>query len=249
PCISFEAFPCIARLRRRSAALVADPAAARPAPVSAESPGETPGQNPGLSVANVWCSARLWHSRAGATNICMNAERHQEAAGESENPGAAWRQELAFRLKWKCRDAMGHVIQFLHPRRSVPVLFLGGCLCGAVLLWHSQGRLAARAAQGEAEAQYLLGKRYYDDAGTPQDYSLALKWLGLAAGQRHAKAETALGLIYAGGAGVRASYPEAFKWLRLGAEQGEALAQNQLGLLFAQGKGAPQDLDQAIKWF
>ena len=38
-----------------------------------------------------------------------------------------------------------------------------------------------RAAQGDAKAQAILGSRYYDGKGVPQDYVQAHKWFNLAA--------------------------------------------------------------------
>jgi len=44
-------------------------------------------------------------------------------------------------------------------------------------------QLRARAEQGNAEAQYQLGSKYYAGAGVPKDYVQAYKWFNLAAAQ------------------------------------------------------------------
>lgn len=45
--------------------------------------------------------------------------------------------------------------------------------------------LAARAAQGEAEAQYQLGTYYYKGESLKQDFEQAIEWVGRAAMQRY----------------------------------------------------------------
>ena len=47
--------------------------------------------------------------------------------------------------------------------------------------------LRARTAQGDAEEQFLLGARYDNGMGVPQDDAEAVRWYGLAAEQGHAR--------------------------------------------------------------
>ena len=174
---------------------------------------------------------------------------YYDLPAEEEDSRSAWKQELLFRAKWVCRDGLGHLAHLLHPRRLLPLIILAACVSVPIYIWHQHAQLAVRAASGEPEAQYLMGRRFFDHANSRYDYAAGVRWFGLAATQHYAKAETALGLAYVGGLGVRINYTEAVKWLQHGAEQGESLAQNQLGLLYAQGKGTPQNLDQAMIWF
>ena len=109
--------------------------------------------------------------------------------------------------------------------------------------------LKKRAAQGDAEAQALLGSMYHWGWGVPQDYPEALKWYRLAAAQGEADAQSSLGFMYHQGEGVPQDYAEALKWYRLAAAQGQALAQFALGRLYSEGTGVPRDYVQAHKWF
>ena len=55
-------------------------------------------------------------------------------------------------------------------------------------------RLAA--VQGDADAQYSLGRRYYNGEGVAKDYAEAAKWFRLGAEQGHAGAQYALGVMF-----------------------------------------------------
>jgi len=109
--------------------------------------------------------------------------------------------------------------------------------------------LQQKAEQGDADAQYELGRAYIISNGVPQDYKEAAKWVRLAAEQGVAKAQYALGRCYYIGAGVPQDYKEAVKWFRLAAEQDYAAAQSDMGLCYARGIGVPQDYVQAYAWY
>lgn len=102
------------------------------------------------------------------------------------------------------------------------------------------------AEQGDAAAQYNLGRMYYFDQG---DYTEAVKWFRKAAGQGHDQAQAFLGLTYIMGRHVPQDYAEALKWYRKAAEQGNARAQRTLGSMYYLGQGVPQDYVQAHKWY
>ncbi|MDR2846455.1 MAG: hypothetical protein LBV63_04145, partial [Candidatus Methanoplasma sp.] len=55
--------------------------------------------------------------------------------------------------------------------------------------------LTKAARKGDSEAQYLLGKHYYEK-GTRRDHKSAIKWLTLAAEQGHMSAQHDLGMVY-----------------------------------------------------
>ena len=80
----------------------------------------------------------------------------------------------------------------------------------------------AKAEQGDASAQLLLGLMYEVGQGVPQDDAEAVKWYRLAAEQGHTQAQTNLGVMYAKGEGVPQDYVEAVKWFRIAVEQGNA---------------------------
>jgi len=105
------------------------------------------------------------------------------------------------------------------------------------------------AEQGNATAQFALGKMYVHGEGVPQDDAEALKWYRLAAEQGYADAQSNLGAMYALGRGVSEDDAEALKWYRLAAEQGDAAAQYVLGKVHQDGEGVPQDDAEALKWY
>jgi hypothetical protein len=120
---------------------------------------------------------------------------------------------------------------------------------GAMIAWYcGDFSLEDRAIRGEANAQYQLGKRYFDNALCPRDYEQAARFIRKSADQGYAKAQTGLGLLYENGLGVPKNYTEAVKWLRRGADQGSSVAQNELGVMYARGRGLTRNLEEAAKW-
>ena len=109
--------------------------------------------------------------------------------------------------------------------------------------------LIAAAKQGDANAQYKLGKRYYYGNGVTKSLDIALKWFKLAAEKDDADAQFMLGYCYYNGEGVDENRVEAFKWFRLAAEKSLALAQYMLGFCYYNGNGVKKDRKEAFKWF
>lgn len=119
----------------------------------------------------------------------------------------------------------------------------------SVLAWYChEFSLENRARGGEAKAQYLLGKRYFDEALLPTDYEHAARLIRKAADQGYAPAQTAMGLLSENGLGVKKDYNQALKWLRRAADQGFPVAQNELGVMYAKGLGVSRSLGQAAQW-
>jgi TPR repeat protein len=157
-----------------------------------------------------------------------------------------------------CRSSKNPVQSVVHysaPRAANPlypvllalVLVLGAAAAAA--WFFSEFSLETKARQGDAAAQYLLGKRYFDTAVSAHDHTRAARLIRTSADQGYAKAQTALGLLYVNGLGVTKSYEEAVKWLGRAANQGYSVAQNELGVMYAKGRGVTWNLDQAAKWF
>ncbi len=106
--------------------------------------------------------------------------------------------------------------------------------------------LMAMADQGDAEAQYRLGRTYLLGDGPGQDLKEAAKWTRRAADQRHTEAQYQLGWMHAQGDGVDQDYDLAAKWYRRAAERGHPQAQYNLGLMCARSRGG--DPKETIKW-
>ena len=84
------------------------------------------------------------------------------------------------------------------------------------------------AEQGYTEAQYNLGRCYYNGEGVSQDYTQAVYWWRKAAEQGYSDAQYYLGFAYYCGVGVSADGTQAVYWWRKAAEQGHRMAINSL---------------------
>ena len=105
------------------------------------------------------------------------------------------------------------------------------------------------ANEGNAEAQYQLGRAYEFGWGVPRNGAEAIKWFRKAAEQGNADAERELGWCYAGGLFVPRNKAEAIKWYRKAAEQGNTSALFGLGNAYSDRKaGIPWDYVQAYMW-
>ena len=107
------------------------------------------------------------------------------------------------------------------------------------------------AEAGDADAQYMLGKMYYNGKGVDKDDAEAEKWYRLASEQGYAAAQYGLGRMYKSGNGVEKDITEAVKWYILAAEAGNADAQFRLGFMYSLGKqeGVERDNVEAVKWY
>lgn len=92
------------------------------------------------------------------------------------------------------------------------------------------------AEQGNASAQYNLGRMYRNGDDVSQDYNSAINWYILAAEQGHANAQFKLGLMYDMGIGVNRDIGTAIMWYTLSAEQGNSNARFRLGNMHSQSE-------------
>jgi len=104
------------------------------------------------------------------------------------------------------------------------------------------------AEQGIAEAQYELGKMYYDGEGTVQNYNVAFKWFEKAAKKGHVDAQFNVGLMCYDGKGIHKNYTKAFEWFKKSADQGLAKAQYNLGAIYYKGEGTTKNYKKAFEW-
>jgi len=113
--------------------------------------------------------------------------------------------------------------------------------------------LLQKAYTGDPEAQYRIGRIYYegkgiryDGKGIPHDYNKAIEYFLKSAKQGYAQAQNDLALIYLNGHGVVENPQEAVSWLSLAAEQNLPEAQYHLSSLYAQGQGVSRNEDVAF---
>jgi len=105
------------------------------------------------------------------------------------------------------------------------------------------------ADEGDAQAQYLIGRMYDRGEGTTQDFEKAGRWYGKAHDQGHQKAWRPLSEIYKSGVGVPTDPAEALAWHRRAADKGDVEAKVRLGILYENGEGVAQDFRQAVNWY
>ena len=96
------------------------------------------------------------------------------------------------------------------------------------------------AEQGDAAAQYKLGKSYADGNGVIKDVDEAAKWFRKAAEQNYAPAQYNLGMCYATNRGRVTGRAfddnnEAVKWFHKAAKNGDVMAQYTLGRFYEYG--------------
>lgn len=80
--------------------------------------------------------------------------------------------------------------------------------------------LRERAAAGDIDAQFLLGKNYEAGrGGLKQDYAEAYKWYRAAADRNDPFAQASVGLLYRFGKGVPKDPVQSYMWFQLAINQ------------------------------
>ena len=110
---------------------------------------------------------------------------------------------------------------------------------------YSFDELLAVLEKGDADAQYALGKRYYDNSG----FENAVKLFEAAARQFHVESQATLASCYEEGIGVNVDCFKADKWLMAAAEQGHEKSQMELGMRYLIGKGVNKNRETALYWY
>ena len=132
----------------------------------------------------------------------------------------------------------------LHVSANHCIVFGGrkGCVCGVeeacgvrrnparALDWYRRA-----ADQGQADAQAILGAKYYAGEDVERDLAAAYAWTTLAAERGHADAMHNLAVMYIDGESMAQDYAQALRWALRAAEQGHALAAHSLATLYFQG--------------
>ncbi len=105
------------------------------------------------------------------------------------------------------------------------------------------------AEEGNATAQFCVGRMYANGFGVMMDDAQALKWYGQAAESGHAEAQFNLGVMHANGWGVPMNDTEAAKFYRLAAEQGFLQAITSLAYVTYRGIGVDENLIEGYMWY
>jgi TPR repeat protein len=101
------------------------------------------------------------------------------------------------------------------------------------------------AAGGDAEAQYELGRYYYDSKLTERDLNQALTYFEQASLKGHAEAQYHLGLMFSRGEGVPANNIQAYIVLKMAAVNGAEDALDAADEVTASMN--PEDLERATQ--
>ena len=119
---------------------------------------------------------------------------------------------------------------------------------------HMESRVLALhrrlAEDGDIQARYFMGVRYYYGIGVKVNMREALSWFRLAAeqGDSDAQYHVAMGRDFVGDENYL-STEEAIGWLRKAAEQGNIRAQIELANQYASGIDVARDLEEAFRWY
>ncbi len=114
------------------------------------------------------------------------------------------------------------------------------------------GTMALReaAAQGDAQAQFVIATRYLNgEMNVPQDNAKAAYWYGKSAAQGLAPAQYRLGTLYERGKGVARDLEAALGWYERSASLGNVKAMHNAAVLSASSDGRAPDYARAYKWF
>ena len=110
-------------------------------------------------------------------------------------------------------------------------------------------KLTQKAQMGDAQAQYELGRVYYDGREVNRDLEVAFGWLLKAAKQGHADAQYNTGRCYFHGRGVPRDKKIGLSWFYEAALQDHQQATYTLGDMYFLGQGIEINHAEAIKWF
>ncbi len=108
----------------------------------------------------------------------------------------------------------------------------------------AQIHLHQKAKQGDAQAQFDLGRAHWKNAEYPQ----AFPWFKAAAERGHIEAEYMLGMAYLSGRGTLQNYRAALDQFIQAAKHGHLEAEYRLGLLYRDGLATPPDKETAYLW-
>lgn len=106
------------------------------------------------------------------------------------------------------------------------------------------------AAQGDPDAEFLLGLMYLSGRYVKQDVATGLKWVEQAAKRDNLKAQQTLADLYFDGKYVPRNLATAEHWYQAMAKQGNKWANFRLGLIYADGgDGVKRNCGEALSQF
>ncbi|PIW62524.1 tetratricopeptide repeat protein [Shewanella sp. CG12_big_fil_rev_8_21_14_0_65_47_15] len=110
--------------------------------------------------------------------------------------------------------------------------------------------IQVQAAQGDADAQFLLGLMYLSGRFVAQEVPSGVHWMSLAAEQQHEKAQQTLADLSFEGQLVKRDLAVAEHWYKTMGERGSRWAQFRLGFIYASGgDGVVRNCGKAVEQF
>lgn len=110
--------------------------------------------------------------------------------------------------------------------------------------------IQVQAAQGDVDAQFLLGLMYFSGRFVAQDVSSGVRWMSLAAEKQHEKAQQLLADLYFEGQLIKRDLAAAEHWYRAMGERGNRWAHFRLGFIYASGgDGVSRHCGKAVEQF
>lgn len=102
---------------------------------------------------------------------------------------------------------------------------------------------------GCADAEFAIGKNYFDGLGAPKNYGEAYKWFSKAVADGHPHAMNELARMYADGKGVKMDERKAVQLYVEAAKGGCPYAKFNLAEGYRTGAGVPKDIRKASTLF
>lgn len=110
--------------------------------------------------------------------------------------------------------------------------------------------IQVQAAQGDADAQFLLGLMYLSGRFVAQEVPSGVHWMSLAAEQQHEKAQQTLADLSFEGQLIKRDLAVAEHWYKAMGERGSRWAQFRLGFIYASGgDGVARNCGKAVEQF
>lgn len=107
----------------------------------------------------------------------------------------------------------------------------------------------AAAESGSAEAEYELGKLYYNGIGVEENKTEAIRLFVRSAEQGYERAEFRLGAAYQLGWDIEKNTRQAFYWYKRAADHGNLKAMLYIGYYYETGYGVEASLTKAMEWW
>lgn len=131
--------------------------------------------------------------------------------------------------------------------KFIVIVFVVMCFCGVSNLMGQTFVVAAR--DGDAVAQYKLGRMYAQNDKMQKDIKEAIYWYKKAAEQNQKDAIMALGDLYYYGTEVKRNLHLAFTYYKQASELDNYEACYSLGEMYAQGVGVAKHLPTAFSYY